>query len=67
MSTLAGSGNESDHAGRQIFEIDFDFVEHRLVLRTADRAEHGFALEPMTVACVLPAHHGSAGGRTASS
>jgi len=45
-----GLGTSPIHTGRQIFEIDFDFVEHRLVLRTADRAEHGFALEPMTVA-----------------
>jgi len=45
-----GLGTRPIYAGRQIFEIDFDFVEHRLVLRTPDRAEHGFPLEPMAVA-----------------
>jgi len=45
-----GLGTSPIHAGRRIFEIDFDFVEHRLKLRSPDRAEQGFALEPMSVA-----------------
>jgi hypothetical protein len=32
------------------FAIDFDFVGHRLLVRTADGAECVFALEPMSVA-----------------
>jgi len=45
-----GLGTGPMHAGRRIFEIDFDFVEHRLILRTPDSAVCGFALEPMAVA-----------------
>jgi len=45
-----GLGTGPIHAGRRIFEIDFDFVDHRLVLRTPDDVARGFALEPMTVA-----------------
>jgi hypothetical protein len=32
------------------FEIDFDFVDHRLDVRSSDGRTAGFALEPMTVA-----------------
>jgi hypothetical protein len=37
-------------AGGDIFEIEFDFVAHRLAVRTSAGAEDGFALEPRTVA-----------------
>ena len=32
------------------FSIDFDFVSHRLIVRSSDGRESGFALEPQTVA-----------------
>src|SRR5215472_13882977 len=45
-----GLGTGPIHAGRRIFEIDFDLVEHRLILRTPEAAARGFGLEPMAVA-----------------
>jgi hypothetical protein len=45
-----GLGTSPIHAGRRIFEIDFDLVEHRLLVRTPQARERGFALEPMSVA-----------------
>jgi hypothetical protein len=45
-----GLGTSPIPAGNGILEIDFDFVAHRLHLRTSDGGEHAFALEPMTVA-----------------
>ena len=36
--------------GQSTFEIDFDFVDHRLEVRSSDGRAAGFALEPMTVA-----------------
>ena len=36
--------------GELTFQIDFDFVRHRLVLSCADGGSGGFALEPMSVA-----------------
>jgi hypothetical protein len=35
---------------RRLVEIDFDFIDHRLVIRTSDGRSDGFALAPMTVA-----------------
>lgn len=32
------------------FQIDFDFVEHRLIIRSSDGRTGGFALEPQSVA-----------------
>ena len=32
------------------FQIDFDFIDHRLVIQTSDGREEAFALEPMSVA-----------------
>jgi len=32
------------------FQIDFNFIDHRLVIQTSDGGERGFALEPMSVA-----------------
>jgi Family of unknown function (DUF5996) len=45
-----GLGTAPIHAGSCIFEIDLDLVEHRLILRTPESREQGFALEPMSVA-----------------
>ena len=36
--------------GDRAFEIDFDFVDHRLRIRASDGREAGFPLEPQTVA-----------------
>jgi hypothetical protein len=45
-----GLGTSLIHAGGRALEIDFDFVDHRLVVRSADAAPRVFALEPMSVA-----------------
>jgi hypothetical protein len=45
-----GLGTSAIHVGGEVFEIDFDFVDHRLVLRTSSGPERGFALAPMPVA-----------------
>ncbi|WP_372526245.1 DUF5996 family protein [Piscinibacter sp.] len=45
-----GLCTSSIHVGRGILEIDFDLVDHRLIVRTSDSPERGFALEPMSVA-----------------
>jgi hypothetical protein len=44
-----GLGTGPIYSGKDIFEIDLDFVDHGLVLRTAHRRSHVFALEPMIV------------------
>lgn len=36
--------------GARVFEIEFDFIDHRLVIRTSDGVVDGFALRPMAVA-----------------
>jgi hypothetical protein len=36
--------------GLRTFQIDFDFIDHRLIVRTSDGATDGCALRPMTVA-----------------
>jgi len=36
--------------GTRTFEIDFDFIDHRLIVRASDGGVGGFALEPQTVA-----------------
>ncbi|HEV8335649.1 MAG TPA: DUF5996 family protein [Candidatus Polarisedimenticolia bacterium] len=36
--------------GERIFQIDFDFVDHRLVVANSDGRAGGFPLEPQTVA-----------------
>jgi hypothetical protein len=45
-----GLGTSPIHAGRQVFEVDFDFIDQRLAIRTQDGFDRGFALEPMSVA-----------------
>ena len=49
-SMPAASAPPRSHAGRCVFEIDFDLVDHRLVIRTPDVRDRGFGLEPMSVA-----------------
>jgi hypothetical protein len=36
--------------GERHFAIEFDFIDHRLSIRSSDGGEQGFALEPITVA-----------------
>jgi Family of unknown function (DUF5996) len=36
--------------GARTFQIDFDFIDHRLTIRTSDGATDGLALHPSTVA-----------------
>ncbi len=45
-----GLGTSPIHCDVGIVEIDFDFVSHRLVIRTSMGLDRGFALAPMTVA-----------------
>jgi hypothetical protein len=45
-----GLGTSAIHVGGEVLEIEFDFVDHRLVLRTSNGPERGFALVPMSVA-----------------
>jgi hypothetical protein len=59
-----GFGTGPIHAAGGIFEIDFDCVAHRLVLRSSDGPDRGFALAPMSVAAFyrrLMAELGQAG------
>jgi len=49
--TARGLGTSAIHARTgEAFEVDFDFVDHRLVVRSSRAAERGFALAPMSVA-----------------
>ena len=45
-----GLGTSLIHAGAKLLEIDFDFVNHRLIIRTSDDQDRGFDLVPMSVA-----------------
>jgi Family of unknown function (DUF5996) len=45
-----GLGTSLIHAGATLLEIDFDLVNHRLIVRTSDAPDRGFALAPMPVA-----------------
>jgi Family of unknown function (DUF5996) len=45
-----GLGTSLIHAGAKLLKIDFDFVNHRLILRTSDGLDRGFALAPMSTA-----------------
>jgi hypothetical protein len=36
--------------GDKTFQIDFDFIDHRLIVQTSDGRSSGFALEPQSVA-----------------
>ena len=49
--TARGLGTTAIHGSEgNVFEVEFDFVGHRLVIRSARAAERAFALAPMTVA-----------------
>jgi hypothetical protein len=48
--TARGLGTSAIHAAGGMVEIDFDFVDHRLVVRTSEGPDRGFALAPMSVA-----------------
>ena len=45
-----GLGTSAMHTGGGLLEIDFDLVEHHLVLRSSEAAPRGFELMPMSVA-----------------
>jgi hypothetical protein len=45
-----GFGSSAIHTGGGMLEIDFDLVDHRLILRTPDEPGRGFALVAMSVA-----------------
>src|SRR5438105_15722214 len=45
-----GIGTSPIHTAGGMLEIDFDFVDHRLVVRTSARPRRGFGLEPMSSA-----------------
>jgi len=48
--TAHGLGTSPMPATRGLLDIEFDFVAHRLVVRSSEGPDRGFALEPMTVA-----------------
>jgi hypothetical protein len=48
--TARGLGTSSIPARNEIFEIEFDFIDHRLLVRTSWGPQRGFALEPQSVA-----------------
>src|SRR5579863_3403289 len=48
--TARGLGTSPIPAGREIVEIDFDFIDHRLDLRSSSGARRALALEPQPVA-----------------
>lgn len=48
--TSRGLGTSPIPDGERTFEIDFDFVDHRLLITTSDGEARQFKLQPMTVA-----------------
>lgn len=48
--TARGLGTTAIHAAGDMVEIEFDFVDHRLVVRHSKGPDRGFALAPMSVA-----------------
>ncbi len=48
--TARGLGTSAMPFGGELVEVDFDFIDHRLSVRTSTGPERGFALAPMTVA-----------------
>ncbi len=48
--TPSGLTTSSIPYGERIFQIEFDFLHHRLALQTSDGGSTGFALEPQSVA-----------------
>jgi Family of unknown function (DUF5996) len=52
--TARGLGTSPIPAGREILELEFDFMAHRLVVRTSRDEKRELPLEPQTVAAVDP-------------
>jgi hypothetical protein len=48
--TARGLTTSSIPYATRTFQIDFDFIDHRLILRSSDGRTGGFALEPQSVA-----------------
>jgi Family of unknown function (DUF5996) len=48
--TARGLGTSPIPIGNEIFEVEFDFISHRLAIRTSWGAERALPLEPQTVA-----------------
>ena len=48
--TARGLTTSPIDSGTRTFQLDFDFIHHRLVMQTSDGRADGFALEPMSVA-----------------
>jgi hypothetical protein len=48
--TMRGLTTSAIPHGQRSFQIDFDFVAHRLVIESSDGRSGGFALEPQSVA-----------------
>jgi uncharacterized protein DUF5996 len=48
--TAAGLTTSPVPHGHRTFQIDFDFIRHRLIVQTSDGGTGGFALEPQSVA-----------------
>ena len=48
--TPRGLGTSPIPYGDRVFQIDFDFIAHRLIVHSSDGAAGGFALEPQSVA-----------------
>ncbi|WP_424463964.1 DUF5996 family protein [Pseudoclavibacter helvolus] len=48
--TARGLATGPQYDGHEVFDIEFDFVGHRLVVRHGDGRERALTLEPMTVA-----------------
>jgi len=48
--TARGLTTSPIHTGTHTFQIEFDFIDHRLSIETSDGRGGGFALEPQTVA-----------------
>lgn len=48
--TARGLGTSGIPAGADIIDIEFDFVDHRLVCRSSNGSARSIALQPMTVA-----------------
>ena len=48
--TARGLGTSAMPNGNELVEIDFDFIDHRLSIRSSTGPERGFALIPMSVA-----------------
>ena len=60
--TARGLGTTAIHAAGGLLEIEFDFIDHRLVVRNSQGPERGFALHPAWLRAVLAGHERVAHG-----